>query len=291
MSRVLITGARGLLGSELVPLLRVRGHEVVGHARDSGADVHADLSDAPQCAAMLEQVAPHTIVNLVALTDVDACERDPQRTYLSNVRSVENLADCMRRGERRCHLVHVSTDQVYDGAGPHQEANVTLRNYYAFSKYAGELAALSAQSTVLRTNFFGPSRIARRRSFSDWLIGALSSGQAINVFEDVLFSPLSLSRVAVEIDRVIAHALPGVFNLGSREGMSKADFAFALAEELGLPVTAMRRAGVESARPGVRRPHDMRMDCRRYEAAFGVELPTLRQEIQSMRGCHVQQTG
>lgn len=280
-----------MLGSELVPLLRASGHQVVVHARESGADVHADLSDAAQCAAMLDRVAPQTIVNLAALTNVDACERDPQRTYLSNVRPVENLAEWMRRGEYRCHLVHISTDQVYDGTGPHDEASVTLRNYYAFSKYAGDLAAPSAHSTVLRTNFFGPSRSAKRRSFSDWLIGALSTGQAINVFEDVLFSPLTLSRVAAEIERVVARPLPGIFNLGSREGMSKADFAFALAEVLGLPVTSMRRADVESARLGVRRPNDMRMDCRRYEAAFGIELPTLRQEIQSMRGCHAQQTG
>jgi dTDP-4-dehydrorhamnose reductase len=291
LSRILVTGARGLLGSELVPLLRASDHEVIEHARCTGADAHADLSDAVQCAALLDLVAPQTIVNLVALTDVDACERDPQRAYLSNVRSVENLAGWLRRGECRCHLVHVSTDQVYDGAGPHDEADVTLRNYYAFSKYAGELATAGTNATVLRTNFFGPSRSASRSSFSDWLISALSSSQAISVFDDVLFSPLSLSRLAAEIGQVIARPLPGVFNLGSREGMSKADFAFALAAELGLPVAAMRRAGLDSARLPVRRPNDMRMNCRRYESTFGVELPTLRREIQSMRGSHAQQAG
>ena len=195
MTRVLVTGARGLLGSTLVPYLRARRHEVVTCSR-SGADVRADLTDAAQAGAALRKAAPEVIVNLAALTNVDECERDPQRAYLFNVRIVENLARWMKEEGASCHLIQISSDQVYDGAGPHHEGDVTLVNYYGFSKYAGELAAASVPSTILRTNFFGRSECAGRTSISDWLAAALTRGEVITVFEDVRFSPLSLTRLA-----------------------------------------------------------------------------------------------
>jgi dTDP-4-dehydrorhamnose reductase len=70
---------------------------------------------------MVAKAAPDIIINLAALANVDICERHPQLAYLSNVKIVENLASSIRNLPIRCHLVHLSTDQVYDGAGPHRE--------------------------------------------------------------------------------------------------------------------------------------------------------------------------
>ena len=70
-------------------------------------------------------------------------------------------------------MIHISTHQLYDGPSPHPEADVHLKNCYAFSKSAGELAVAGEASTVLRTNCFGRSLRPGRASFSDWLVGAL----------------------------------------------------------------------------------------------------------------------
>src|SRR5256885_13003403 len=85
---------------------------------------------------MWNDLAPDVVVNLAGLTDVDECERKPQLAYLTNVRIVENLGQWIRDGGNKSYLVQVSTDQVYDGPGPHKEHDVTLGNYYGFSKYA-----------------------------------------------------------------------------------------------------------------------------------------------------------
>ena len=177
MTRVLVTGARGLLGSTLVPYLQARGHDVASCSR-TGTGVVADLTDATQVSAALDRVAPEVIVNLAAHTDVDECERNPQLAYLANVRIVENLTMWMRESGGSVHLVQLSTDQVYDGPGPHKEDAVTLTNCYGFSKYAGELAAAAVPSTILRTNFFGRSKCAGRTSLSDWLLRSLVRGDA-----------------------------------------------------------------------------------------------------------------
>jgi dTDP-4-dehydrorhamnose reductase len=229
---------------------------------------------------MLETIRPEIILNLVGLTDVDLCETNPNLAYLSNVRTVENISHWMRHSKAACHLIHISTDQVYDSAELHPEENVTLTNYYGFSKYAGELAAASVPSTIFRTNFFGRSRCTNRSSLTDWIFRSLLKLDPIGVFEDVLFSPLAMSTVSEMIELSIRKKPIGLFNLGSRNGMNKAEFAFAFADKLSLLTRALKRTTSEEATfLKAYRPKDMRMNCTKLENALGVELPTLADEI------------
>ncbi len=288
MAIILVTGATGLLGCTLVPRLAACGHTVIRHGFNASADVRADLRDSVQTAAMIDAARPDCIVNLAALTNVDACESDPQAAYLLNVLAVANLAGAMQGA---CHLVHMSSDQVYDGPGPHAEASLTIRNTYAFSKMAGELACAGVSSTVLRTNFFGRSHCPGRNSFSDWLVGSLRAGAPITVFDDVLFAPLAIDTLAGMIEQVVRKRPQGVFNLGAADGMSKADFAFALAAALNLPTATMQR-GLALAHAGLsaRRPADMRTDSRLFERTMALRLPSLIDEIHSLRSDYLEPT-
>jgi dTDP-4-dehydrorhamnose reductase len=285
--RILVTGSQGMLGCSLVPQLRAAGHEVLELSRNGVNSLQVDLTDAARTQRALDQALPQVIVNLAALTNVDECERSPHKAYLANVHVVENLARWIRGAKSQCHLVQISTDQVYDGAGPHGEGAVTLTNYYGFSKYAGELAATTVEGTVLRTNFFGPSTCPGRSSLSDWLVHSLTSNSKITVFEDVQFSPLSLKSLVEQIGRVVGDPRRGIFNLGSREGMSKADFAFHVARLLNLPASSMIRGRSQSVALLAYRPKDMRMDSRAFESAYSVTLPTLANELQTLtRNAH-----
>lgn len=280
--RVLVTGAGGLLGSTLVPHLRGSGLEVLTHGRGGDHDVVADLSDRARGLAALESCGADVVVNLAAVTNVDACQREPDLAYRANVRVVETLAGWTRQDPRR-HLVQISTDHVYDGPGLHDEDDVKVTNVYAFSKYAGELAAAVAGATILRTNFFGPSRSPARTSLSDWLVQSLRGGAAVTVFEDVLFSPVSIGTLVRLVEAAARRRPRGVFNVGSREGMSKAEFAYALADALSLPTATVKRGRCDQAGLGAYRPRGMLMDPSRFEAALGLRMPTLQQEIASMR--------
>lgn len=289
--KVLLLGSAGLFGSILTPILRTRGHEVKTHSRGDGGQYRADLIDSKATNELLGKIKPEVIVNLVGLTDVDRCEVEPNQAYLQNVRTVENIADWIKQENTPCHLVHISTDQVYDGASPHAEEQVALMNYYAFSKYAGELAAASVQSTILRTNFFGLSRCAKRTSLTDWLFRSLKNGDPIQVFDDVLFNPLSMATLAEMVESIIQSKPIGVFNLGSHGGMSKADFAFAFAEELNFSTSAMTRTSTDKVTfLKTYRPKDMRMDCSRFEKTLGVKLPLLRNEIKQVAKEYYEET-
>jgi dTDP-4-dehydrorhamnose reductase len=283
MSKILVTGATGLLGATLVPRLERGGHLVMRHGHHGNAAFQADLREYAPTAAMLERARPDCIVNLAALTDVDQCERDPNEAYRLNVASVEHLCRWIAGNAARCHLVQISTDQVYDGTGPHPESAITIRNTYAFSKIAAEFVAAGAESTVLRTNFFGRSLCPTRASFSDWILQSIRQRRPLAVFEDIRFSPLSLGTVSDMIESVVRKRPLGVFNLGAADGMSKADFAFALAKALDLPTAQLRRARSGGGALAAVRPRDMRMDSRLFERTTGLELPALSDEINAMR--------
>ena len=101
------------------------------------------------------------------------------------------------------------------------EENIKIVNYYAFSKYSGELAASLVPSTIIRTNFFGKSLCSGRDSFSDWAYKSLLKGDDISVFDDVLFNPLSFGTLIQFIQLILSKPVVGTFNLGSKKDLQK----------------------------------------------------------------------
>ncbi|MDA0694130.1 MAG: SDR family oxidoreductase [Proteobacteria bacterium] len=280
MAKVLVTGATGLLGTTLSPFLRARGHHVTQLGHTLSADLNPNLVSHEQTALALDWARPEVIINLVSLTNVDRCETHPQEAYELNVKPVENVCSWIRKTAETCHLIQISSDQVYDGAGPHSEGELTIRNHYAMSKLAGEFAAMTVPSTILRTNFIGRSQSERRRSFTDWVFEGLRNAAPLSVFDDVLFSPLAVHTLCDLVERSVVEKPLGIFNLGSRDGMSKADLAFAFADAAGLRPTSLMRTSASSVATLVaRRPKDMRMNCQRFEGLMGLKLPQLIDEI------------
>lgn len=281
--KLLILGSGGLLGSELLGSCYLSSWNVVGHGRTFAHEFRADLSKESEAMRMLELVSPDAIINLVALTNVDYCESFPGHAYISNVKTLENVVSWVKSAGKFVRLVHISTDQVYDGVGPHKEASVMLSNYYAFSKYASELVAQSVSGTVLRTNFFGKSKCCKRTSFTDWIYSSLTGNMHINVYDDIKFSPVSMSTLSKMISLILNASVSGVYNVGSRDGLSKADFAYQFAETLQLDSSLMTRCSVADVDLlKTYRPKDMRLDVGSFEQDLGVRLPILVQEIEKV---------
>ena len=277
--RILVTGATGLLGPYLLDAASERG-KAIGLAR-SGADVACDLADADAVRDALAAAAPNIVIHAAAYTDVDGCERDPVRAADANHRAVANLVAALPAD---CHLIHISTDQVYsDSPGPHAEGRERPVNAYGRSKLAGEGAARRhTRSTILRTNLFGPGRPPDRRSLSDFIADSLAAGKAITLFTDVYFSPLHMVTLSGLSMEMATRGLAGTFNAGSRAGMSKRDFGHAVARHLGLS-TATAKDGVSAAIPGrAPRPRDLRLDVQRIEQALGRAMPTCDEEIRRL---------
>jgi len=283
--KIIVVGASGLLGSALVPQLRSATHTVITLGRSSVSDYQCDVVNRELLSYAFEDLKPDLVINLVALTDVDLCEIDPRQAYLINVKSLENIVNWIEASEKKCHLIQISTDQVYDGNGPHSESQEMLGNYYAFSKYMAELMALRVPCTVLRTNFIGKSKCPGRVSFTDWVYSSILNKERIFLFNDVFFSPLTMKTLTDMISLVAIVKPQGVFNLGSRMGLSKSDFALLFADKLNIPSNNMEVVSIDDVDfMKTYRPKDMRMDVTKFEQIMGIKLPTLENEIDLLIG-------
>ena len=276
--KILILGASGMLGSRLLPYLRDRGHEPVAASRNSANGIEIDLYHRASTFEVMHAINPDVVINLVGLTDIERCESYPKEAWQANVQSAQNIAFASHG--IGAHLIHLSTDQVYDNPTPCLEDMVCPGNCYAITKHAGELAAMQAGACILRTNFFGVTLHAHRRSLTDWLLSALEEQRPIQVFDDVYFSPLNMTTLCSLIYQTVNSQHAGIFNLGSHGAMSKADFAFAFADALGMPSGHFNRVSAQqSDRLKTWRPKNMSMDSSLFERSFQVRLPSLKTEI------------
>jgi dTDP-4-dehydrorhamnose reductase len=278
-NQVLITGGAGLLAPFLAEAGRNFGPIILTARRDGGHP--ADLAHAGAVRELIETTQPDVVIHCAAMTDVDGCEGDPGAADRGNRLSSENLAAALPADRQ---LVYISTDQVYPNVpGPHLEGTEDPVNAYGESKLAGERATLGhPNGVVLRTSFFGPSRTPGRKSLSDFVVGNLRAEKPITLFGDVLFTPLHAETLATLVFEVIGRHLRGAFNLASRNGFSKAEFALAIAEHLGLQ-TATATIGTSTDQAGrAPRPTDLRLDPGRLETALGRAMPSLQQEIEKL---------
>ena len=276
MANVLITGGTGLLGPHLESASRSLGPTCVSGR--SGGTYPCDLSNPGAARALIATTSPDYVFHCAALTDVDECEREPEKAKLVNSDAVRNLADAL---PDEALLIYFSTDQVYpDEEGPHGEADTGPVNVYGRTKFDGELAVLGREKgLVLRVNFFGPSLTAGRKSLSDWLIDNLAARNPISLFTDSLFSPLYIETLAQLAAEAAALGLKGAFNLGCRDGASKCDFALAVASHLGLSTEEARQEPSSTVANRAQRTKDLRMDVGCIEQALGRPMPTLLEEV------------
>ena len=276
---VLVLGASGLLGATLCPKLRLAGWRVLRQSRHEGYEIRCNPSDYRSTIAALKGLRLTAIVNLVAASDVDYCECNLSEAYVANVKTVEVCSKIVHEMDPSPHFLQISTDQLYGGVGPHDENSAAPLNVYALTKLTAEQIALQANATVLRTNFFGRSLSPNRISFTDWLYRALISEKQFVVFEDIQFSGLHIESLVNHIISVLEAPRAGIFNVGSRAGLSKADFAKIFAEALRLDTSSMKVDSSESIYLKAPRPKDMRMDTAMFESKFGLKMPDLSKEI------------
>ena len=273
---ILITGSAGYLGSSLVPFLKEQEYSIVTHSKGRSADVNSDLSLYKKVKELLNQVKPKTIINLAGLTDVDLCENDIDLAFRSNTQIVENISNWMKNYSSNCHLIQISTDHVYDSDGLNDESKIKLKNIYAFSKYAAEIAARQVSSSILRTNFVGYDMSQKNIGLTDWLYKSVSSKEKIKIFNDIYFNPLSISYLAKMIENIIKVKPIDTYNLGSNNGMSKADFAIRFLKLLSLPLDNVSEVSSNNVNfIKTYRPKNMMSCCDKFERDLNVKLPNL----------------
>jgi len=245
--RVLVTGAGGQLGREVVDVFSAAGDEVV-------ACDHAtlELADRDSVMQVVGAARPGVVVHSGAWTDVDGCEADTDRAYATNALGTRHVAEAARLvGARVCY---VSTDYVFDGASgrPYREWDApNPLSVYGRSKLAGE-AVLGPADTVVRTSW-----VCGRhgRNFVRTILTRAAQGQPLSVVDDQHGCPTFAEDLAGMIRELVVARLPGVFHVTNQGPTTWYGFARDAVAAAGLDpglVTPVTTAEMDPPRPAPR---------------------------------------
>jgi dTDP-4-dehydrorhamnose reductase len=207
MTRVMVTGAAGQLGSAVVARLSA-SCDVAAFTR-----AQLDLGDAPAVLDTMTACSPDIVINCAAYNDVEAAEDDAPAAIAGNALAVQALARAANA--TRATLIHYGTDYVFDGAvaRPYVESDPCRPlSIYGMSKLLGEWFALEAPGAyILRVESLFGGRPAK--SSIDKILAAARAGQQVRVFADRTVTPSFVDDVAAATEQLMAsRPAPGIYH-------------------------------------------------------------------------------
>lgn len=286
MTRILITGASGLLGINLA-LEALKDYEVVGvvhrqRLQEPGFKfIETDLLGPNAANRVLDETKPDWVVNCAAVASLDACEQQPELAQRLNAQMPGHLAkEAAKRGLR---FLQVSTDAVFDGVkgGYEEEDSPAPISVYGRTKRLAELAVKAAHPHVLivRPNFFGWS-INGQRSLAEFFYNNLSAGKSVPGYVDRIFCPLLVTDLADIILELLEKDLRGVHHAVSSDHLSKYEFGVALANRFSFdPGLIVPATTGETTAP---RAFNLTLRNTRLSKAMGRRLPTIADGIEKL---------
>ncbi len=235
MRRILVIGAQGMLGRDLVTILRSSfgtgksGYEIFGWDLDE-----IDIREEANTVSKIESLRPEIVINLAAYTDVDDCEVQKEKAFSINAEGMKHVA--MGGGRCKAKVIYISTDYVFDGQKKEpylEEDPPSPINVYGQTKLEGEryLQALVEDSLIIRTQWlYGKYGT----NFVSSILRQAMEKKVLSVVNDQTGSP----TYAVDLSRAIVALIQsdgqGIFNVVNEEVCTWYTFAQAILKASGL---------------------------------------------------------
>jgi dTDP-4-dehydrorhamnose reductase len=275
---ILVTGARGLLGRALGPLLARSAPSPEALRLTDVQDL--DVTDAAAVSRAARVIRPRTIFHLAAWTDVDGAEADPAGAHRLNAEAAGNVARAA--AEAGALVVHISTDFVFDGSkpGPYVEEDPpSPLSVYAQTKAESESrvrSAAPASHLVIRTAWlYGGSR-----DFIARILEAARAGRPLRVVTDQVGCPTWSEDLARALAALVTADARGTFHACGRGEASRHEEAVAALAAAGLRATVEGSTTAEAPRPA-RRPARAVLSTEKLERAAGFRFPPWQESIRA----------
>lgn len=279
MKKILVTGATGQLGSELLVLSSsYPNYEWVFADRSK-----ATLDNLELLKSQLHTIKPNIIFNCGAYTAVDKAESEKELAFAVNHLAVELIAKYAKINDVR--LIHISTDYVFDGSSSvalDEEAPTNPVNVYGESKLAGEISCLkeNPESIIMRTSWvyskFG-------NNFVKAMQRLMQERDEINVVNDQIGSPTYAADLAQAMINIVESSkwIPGIYNYSNEGEISWYEFALAI-KELG--AFECKVGGIpSSAYPTpAKRPNYSLLDKTKIKSIYNLEVPNYIESLKKM---------
>ncbi|MFQ5900131.1 MAG: dTDP-4-dehydrorhamnose reductase [Thermodesulfobacteriota bacterium] len=254
--KVLITGASGMLGADLVEEFS-KGCDVLALDHKEG-----DVTDLEGLRRIVKGYSPEVIVHAAAFTDVDGCENEPDRAYLVNGMGARNIALLSR--EVGASMFYISTDYIFDGMkkGPYDEMEPTNPiNIYGRSKLLGEyyVQHLLNRFFIVRTSWlFG----LHGKNFVTTILNLLKSKDRLTIVDDQTGSPTYAKDLAKKIREISEGEGCGVYHITNSGSCNWYEFALKIQELTGLRNAKIEPVKSEDFNRPARRPNNSMLDNR-----------------------------
>ncbi|MCK4303937.1 MAG: dTDP-4-dehydrorhamnose reductase [Candidatus Eisenbacteria sp.] len=271
--KILVTGGSGQLGRALREVFEGR-HQVIWTDLED-----LDIRDLAGLRALLGEERPEAVLHLAAITQVDACERQPETAFEVNALGARYVALAAR--EIGAEILLVSTDYVFDGRSghPYQEYDDPRPlNVYGRSKLHAEraVASLTEAHTIVRTSgLFGPGGV----NFVQAILDAHEREGHLRVVADQLCRPTYTGHLAEALARMVGSGNHGIFHVASAGEVSWFDFARAILETVGKDPSCVESISSDQLQRPAQRPAYSVLDTRAYELTFGHVLPHWREGL------------
>jgi dTDP-4-dehydrorhamnose reductase len=270
MKRVLLViGAKGMLGRDLMSILRssLPKDEVIGWDIEE-----IDIRKEEDTVSKIEKLLPNVVINIAAYTDVDGCELDEEKAFAVNAEGTKHVA----LAASKCHakMVYLSTDYVFDGdkREPYWESDSPHPlNVYGRSKLKGEqyVQELVRNSLIIRTQWlygrFG-------KNFVSSILRQAGEKKVLSIVNDQIGSPTYTVDLAEAISILIQSDAHGIFHVANSDLCTWYTFGQAI-----LKLTGMNRVRVipvstkELGRPAAR-PSYSALNCQKLKKETGLTL-------------------
>ena len=205
-------------------------------ASRNGNDFYCDFSITKTMETILNEINPDVVVNCVAITSLEYCERNPEECLKINGYAPGYLAEICK--EKNSRLIQVSTDHFYEDDGPkaHKENDKTFfLNEYAKSKLIAEseITKRGRNFLILRTSIIGLTK--EQRSYLDWILENINHSREAGLYFNAYTSLIhckQLSRIILELAQ--NKHLSGLYNISNKNVFSKGDLYLRVAKRFGV---------------------------------------------------------
>ena len=274
---VLITGAGGMLGSDLLIQLREKtegGYAPIGiHRKECDLPLREPLFQ------LLTRIKPHIIIHCAAFTQVDVCETQREKAFLANGTVTRNLSEFSAQTGAR--LIYVSTDYVFDGEkdAPYDEEDPTFpRSVYGLSKREGELAVLTLREkgTIVRTSWlFGQNG----PNFVKTILHKARAEGKLRVVNDQRGCPTYTPDLAEGILALMEKEAPGIFHVCNAGACTWFDFTAEILKQAGLEGVQLTPISTKKFPRPAPRPKNSVLSCEKFNHLTGKPLRNWREAL------------
>ena len=263
--KILVTGSNGLLGQKLIELLEAdQSIDLIATAARPlsiplirGEFRLLDITDESTVNQIIDETRPDVVINTAAMTQVDHCETQREACWKANVIAVEYLVNASKRNN--VHLVHVSTDFIFDGTKELLDENAIPGpvNFYGESKLAGEKVIISSSISwsILRTVLvYGVTRDMSRSNIVLWVKKSVEEGKTIQVVNDQWRTPTLAEDLAKGCYLAATKKAKGIFNISGKDFLSAYDIAIRTADFFKLDKSLIKETDSTKFTQPARRP-------------------------------------